>query len=91
MFSFIDEFFNDTNVKTKTISKKGSFKYVNYNNEVFYLQNFKDIISYSNEEIILKLFSGEVSITGIELKINEISQKYICLTGKINKVEVRNA
>lgn len=90
MFSFINEFLNDINVKTKGAVKSKSFKYVNYNGEVFYFQNFKDIILISNEEIILKLFSGEVSISGENLEIKEISNKFISLTGKILKVEVRN-
>ena len=91
MFSFINEFLNDMNVKTKDAVKKNSFKYVNFNGEVFYFQNFKDILTISSEEIILKLFSGEVSISGENLKINEISHKFISLSGKIIKVEVKNA
>lgn len=78
------------NVKTKSAVKNKSFKYVNFNGEVFYFQNFKDIIQISGEEIILKLFNGEASICGENLKINEISQKFISLSGKIVKVEVRN-
>lgn len=90
MFSFINEFLNDFNVKTKNAVKKNSFKYVNFNGEVFYFQNFKDIITISSEEIILKLFAGEVSISGKNLKINEISHKFISLSGQIVKVEVKN-
>ena len=90
MFSFINEFLNDMNVKTKNAVKSKSFKYVNFNGEVFYFQNFIDIILISTEEIILKLFSGEVSICGENLKINDISNKFISLSGKILKVEVRN-
>ena len=56
MFSLIDEFLNDFDFKTKSASKVGAFKYVNFNNEIFYLQNFKDIILLSSEQIIIKLF-----------------------------------
>lgn len=90
MFSLISEFLNDQDYKTKSASKKSAFKYVNFNNEIFYIQNFKDIISFSNEEIIIKLFEGEISIVGDNLKIQEISQKYVCLSGKITKIEVQN-
>ena len=90
MFGFINEFLNDLNVKTKSAVKNNSFKYVNFNGEVFYFQNFKNIITISSEEIILKLNSGEASICGENLIINEISHKFICLTGKITKVEVKN-
>ena len=90
MFSFIDEFLNDLNVETKSNKQFKRFKYVNYNGEVFYFQNFKDIISFSSEEVILKLFNGEASIKGENLKINEISTKFISLSGKILKVEVTN-
>lgn len=91
MFSLINEFLNDFDFKTSTVSKNGAFKYVNFNNEVFYLQNFKDIISFSNEQIIIKLFSGEISIFGENLKLKEISHKFVCIQGKINKIEVQNA
>ena len=90
MFSFIDEFLNDMNVETKSAVKSKSFKYVNFNGEVFYFQNFKDIITFSSEEVVLKLYKGEVSISGENLKINEISTKFISLSGKIKKVEVTN-
>ncbi len=91
MFSLINEFLNDFDFKTSTVSKKGAFKYVNFNNEIFYLQNFKDIISFSDELIIIKLFSGEISIFGTSLKLKEISHKFVCVQGKISKIEVQNA
>jgi len=91
MFNFINEFFNDVNVSTKSAVKNSSFKYVNFNGEVFYIQNFKDIISFSSEEIILKLFSGEISVVGENLSIKELSKKFICISGKILKVEVSGA
>ena len=88
MFNFINEFFNDVSVSTKSAVKNSSFKYVNFNGEVFYIQNFKDIISFSSEEIILKLFNGEISVVGENLSIKELSKKFICISGKILKVEV---
>lgn len=91
MFSFINEFLNDVPKKTKTATNNKAFKYVNFNNEIFYLQNFKDIISFSNETIIVKLFSGELNIIGTNLTINEISHKFLCISGKISKIEVFNA
>lgn len=90
MFSFIDDFLNNLDATTKTATNYKSFKYVNFNNEIFYLQNFKDIISLGDEEIIVKLFSGEISINGANLKIDEISDKFICIKGKITKIEVIN-
>lgn len=89
MFSLIDEFLDDREIRTKALSKN-NFKYVNFNGEVMYFQNFKDIITFSPDEVVLKLFSGEVSIIGTNLKIREISQKYIALSGKIKSVEVTN-
>ncbi len=91
MFSLINEFLNDFDFKTKTATKNNAFKYVNFNNEVFYLQNFKDLISFSSECIIIKLFEGEISIFGSDLKIKEISHRFICVSGKIVKIEVQNA
>lgn len=91
MFSFINEFLNDFDFKTKSATKNNAFKYVNFNNEIFYLQSFKDIISFSDEEIIVKLFEGEISISGSNLTIKEISQRFLCIKGKISKIEVQNA
>ena len=91
MFSFINEFLNDLNIETKSKTIGKNFKYVNFNGEVFYIQNFKDIISFSSEEIILKLFSGEISVVGENLSIKELSKKFICISGKILKVEVSGA
>lgn len=88
MFSFISEFLNDVDVKSE--KTQNNFKFVSFNGEVFYLQNFKDIISFNDEFVVVKLNSGELEICGQKLKINEISQKFICISGKINKVEVRN-
>lgn len=91
MFSFINEFLNDFDFKTKSATKLNAFKYCNFNNEIFYLQNFKDIISFSPEEIVVKLFEGEISLVGTDLKIKEISHKFLCIYGKICKIEVQNA
>lgn len=91
MFSLINDFLNDFDFKTKSVSNKNAFKYVNFNNEIFYLQNFKDIISFSPEQIIVKLFEGEIGLIGTNLTIKEISSKYICIYGKISKIEVQNA
>lgn len=91
MFNFINEFFNDINVTTNKAVKKNSFKYVNFNSEIFYIQNFKDLISFSEDEIIIKLYNGELSVVGENLMIVELSKKYICLKGKIVKVEVCSA
>lgn len=91
MFNFINEFFNDINVTTNKAVKQNSFKYVCFNGEIFYIQNFKDILSFSENEVNIKLFTGEVNIFGEELRIVELSKKYICLKGKIIKVEVHSA
>ncbi|MBE5746344.1 MAG: hypothetical protein E7359_03550 [Clostridiales bacterium] len=86
----MNEFLNDLNIETKSKTIGKNFKYVNFNGEVFYFQNFKDILTFSSEEVVLKLFNGEASITGENLKIKEISPNFISLTGKILKVEVLN-
>ncbi len=91
MFSLISNFLSDVDIKTKTATKASAFKYVNFNNEIFYLQNFKDIISFSSEDIVIKLNSGEITISGQNLKVHEISKKYICICGNIIKIEVLNA
>lgn len=90
MFSLINDFLNDFDFKTKTATNLKAFKYVNFNNEIFYLQNFKDIISFCEDEIVVKLYSGDIKILGKNLKIKEISHKYICIYGKIEILQVNN-
>lgn len=91
MFNFINEFFNDINVTTNKAVKSNSFKYVCFNGEIFYIQNFKDIISFSDEEVVIKLFNGELCVLGKNLRLIELSKKFICLKGKIENVEVHCA
>lgn len=91
MFNFINEFFNDVNVTTNKALRKNSFKYVCFNGEIFYIQNFKDIITFSESEVIIKLFNGEISVSGENLKLEELSKKFICIKGRILKVEVHSA
>ncbi len=91
MFSLIEEFLNDINFKTLSATKQKAFRYVNFNNEIFYIQNFKGILTLSGEEILIKLYDGELKIVGKNLKIKEISHKFLCVCGKIFKIEVDNA
>ena len=90
MFSFFNEFLNDITIANKNSLKLNGYKYINFNGEIFYFENFKDILLISNNEIILKLTSGELSILGDNLKITELSKNFLSLTGKVNKVEVKN-
>lgn len=85
MFNFIAEFLNDM---PKDTLKNDSFRYFNYGGKFICVQNFKDILVYSKEEIVLKLKSGEISLIGKEMTIKELSDNYIVISGVIKNVEV---
>ena len=74
----IEEFLTDK------LEDKNGFKYTNYNNKVVVIENIKNLLSCSQEEIIIKLKQGEINIKGKELKIKELGKTVICISGKIN-------
>lgn len=78
MFSFLKEF----DVSNEVVG----FRYMNFNNEKVYVEGFKSLLSLDSEKIILKLKDNELSISGEDLKIQELGSNSIYIVGKIKGV-----
>lgn len=61
------------------------YKIVNVAGKAIYVQNYLKLLSYSTEQITLKLKTNNLVIEGTDLKIVELSNKNILIKGLINK------
>lgn len=80
MFDFINEM-----PELKSTVK--TYRYINYGGEYLVLQGYKDVLCFNEEEIIVKLKSGEMSVKGRSLSIHEITENTIVIKGRIFSVE----
>jgi sporulation protein YqfC len=85
MFSFLQEI-NDF-LELPITSTVAGYKYVNLAGKLLYVQGYKDILSFSELEVILKLKEGELKIKGKNLNIKELNLNSIVIEGKIAQVE----
>ena len=85
MFSFLEEI-NDFLELPMTSTITG-YKYVNLAGKLLYVQGYKDILSFSQEDVTLKLKDGELKIKGKNLNIKELNLNSIVIEGKIAIVE----
>ena len=53
-----------------------------------YLEGHKGLLKLSDENVTLRVKKGVVCIMGKNLKISEMTQKTIAISGEISKVEV---
>lgn len=65
----------------------GAYKYVNIGGRTVYVQNYKDVLSFNEEEIILKLKDGELKIIGENLNIKDLNLNSIVISGVISLIE----
>lgn len=80
MFDFV----NDISEIKNTIN---GYRYQNYGGEILIVQGYKDILLFDEENIVLKLKTGELQIKGSNLTINEYSGNSVIIKGKIASVE----
>lgn len=85
MFSFLQEI-NDFLELPMTSTVTG-YKYVNLGGKLLYVQGYKDILSFSETEVILKLKQGELKVKGKNLNIKELNLNSIVIEGKIVLIE----
>lgn len=62
------------------------YKYINVGGNVIYVQGYKDILSFSEDEIVLKIKNGELKISGCNLNIKDLNINTITICGKIKSV-----
>ncbi len=56
-------------------------------NEEIYIENYRGIINYSEEEIKINTTKMPIKISGAKMSITEIAPDEITVTGKIKSVE----
>lgn len=78
------EFINDIKeLKEQTLG----YRYTNYDGKVAIIQGYKDILFFDETSVVLKLKSGELTISGQDLVVNEYTTNSIKVCGKINSIE----
>lgn len=80
MFEFIGEI---KSIKDKLLD----YRYQNYGGKVVIIQGHKDILSFDNECVVLKLKTGALKVLGSNLLITQFSNNTIEIAGKIASVE----
>lgn len=61
------------------------YKIINIGGKVIYVQNYIKLLTYNQEQIVLKIKNNELVIDGKDLKIAELGEKNILVKGHINK------
>jgi len=69
---------------------KGLSKMVLLGNKEFLIENYKGIVEYENHRIRVNTTSGEISIEGENLIINEIEDDELLVKGKIKAILIEN-
>lgn len=77
----IEEFLTDGKVKNM------SFIYTNYGNNTLSVEGIKDLISSTDECIILKMKKGEINVKGKNLIVSELGKNTIVICGNIISIE----
>lgn len=80
MFDFIQDI---KELKNSTLG----YRYVNYNGEVAIIQGYKDILFFDENNVTLKLKSGELQVKGQGLVVNELTTASVKVCGKIISIE----
>lgn len=69
----------------------GSSKITIHNNKTVYIENFKCILKYCDNEIVIKNSRNNISILGKQLLIEYYDHLEICITGQIDQVTLSKA
>ena len=80
MFNFVGELNGIGNLK--------EYKFINFGGKKVYVQGFKNLLSFNEENIVLKVENAELTITGKTLKIEELGSSSILVCGEIVSVRV---
>lgn len=58
--------------------------------EEMLIENYKGILEYENFYIRLATFIGIININGFNLKLNQMKEDTILVTGKIDSIDLEN-
>ncbi|MDD4211273.1 MAG: YabP/YqfC family sporulation protein [Clostridia bacterium] len=85
MFNFLGEI-NDS-LELPLTSVFSRYKYVNLAGKMIYVQGYKDILNFDEQEVVLKIKEGELKIVGKNLNIKELNLNSIVIEGIIILIE----
>ena len=85
MFNFFDEIKNK--VKTTKEDFFDNFNIVNLSGKIIYVEGHMGLVLLSKEKIIFKVKRGQVSVEGKDLKMPEISENTLLISGQVERVE----
>lgn len=86
MFSFFEEIAKLSGMSYDVFNN--NFKIINFGNKVIFIQQYKNIITFENVEITIKLKHGIVKVLGENLKIKNMNEGSIIISGNIKSLEV---
>lgn len=90
MQGFLNEISTLTEIPFDYLS--GNFKITILSFDVVYISNFIKILSYSNEQVTLKVKNNTLNIYGENISISQLSPKELILKGEFKNIECeRNA
>ena len=78
MFDFFYDLFGEI--------KKKSFRYQVDDGKKIAIQGYKNTLLITENRVVIKLFDGEMEVLGKNLKIKELSQNTMIITGEIVSV-----
>ena len=84
MFNFFDELKKTTNFKP---NEMGDYQIITISGKLLYVEGHKGLVMFSKEEIVFRVASGKISVQGSDLLLKELTDKTLCISGKIVKVE----
>jgi sporulation protein YqfC len=81
MDNYISEIINICKLPFEEVSK--DYKVVILGGKSIYVTNYKKIIDYSSNKVVLKIKNNTLEIAGDSLEINQINKGEILISGKI--------
>lgn len=86
MFSFFDDIASLTGLPFEILNN--GFRVVNFCNKAVYVEGFQNVIEFTPTVLNIKLKKGVVKLSGLGLKIKNLSQNTIVVSGKISSLEI---
>ena len=86
MFSFFDDIAFMTGLPFEILNN--GFRVVNFCNKAVYVEGFQDIIEFGSNVLNVKLKKGVIKLKGEWLKIKNLNQNTIVVSGEISSLEI---
>lgn len=81
MDNFIQELANIVRLPFNEINK--DFKLIILGNKTMYISNYKKILDYTPEKVVLKVYKDYIELVGRDLCISQINKNELILKGEI--------